>query len=120
MARFRLKLVSGREYLFTHRRLRIVKARFIRIVRAPGSDPADEFYLECSVAETDPAFRPPSLRGSDTLMLRPSMVSMVQDVPPGYTQPVLEFAGPMTPRRGRPAQRIVQRVQRLIRAIRSR
>jgi hypothetical protein len=93
MNRIRLKLVPGKEYLFTHKRLRTFRARYVRIVRAPGADPTDEYYLECERSASDPTFRPVGFRLSNTTLLRPSLITLVQDVPenfsPGMAPPIL-------------------------------
>ncbi|HCV42231.1 MAG TPA: hypothetical protein DGH68_02015 [Bacteroidetes bacterium] len=85
--RQRPKLVPDKEYLFTHKRKQTFRAVFKRIVRAPSSDTMDEFYFECEVDAalsgnpwTD--FR----RGSSaTILLRPSLITIVQDVPRNAT-----------------------------------
>jgi len=114
----RLKLTPGKEYLFSHRRLRTLKARFVRIVRAPASDPQDEYYYECELSDMDPVLRPASLRSSGTVILRPSMVTMVQDVPPNYAPPMVEFAPKIKARRGRPGRRLSSSIRRLLEEIR--
>lgn len=112
------KLISGKEYLFTHRRLRTLKARYLRIVRAPASDPADEYYLECEISSLDPVVRPSTLRDSGLIMLRPSLVTLVQDVPPNYAPPVTEFAPKMTIRKGRQRRSLRQSIGRILKEIR--
>ena len=114
----RLKLVSGREYLFTHKRLKTLKARFVRIVRAPASDFADEYYLECELTDLDPVLRPSTLRSSGLILLRPSMITLMQNVPRGYSPQMAEFAPRMTVRRGRPGRWIFKSMRRLFRTIR--
>ncbi len=118
MGHMRLKLVSGREYLFTHKRLRTIKARYIRIVRAPASDPNDEYYLECEITDLDPALRPSSLRSSGTILLRPSMITLMQYVPRDYSPKVSEFAPRMRVSTGRPGMGILNSVRRFLRTIR--
>jgi hypothetical protein len=82
--RLRLKLIQSREYLFTHKRKRTFRAVFKRIVRAPSTDALDEFYYECEVdaalsenpwADTQDGTR-------RTILLRPSLITMIQDAPP--------------------------------------
>jgi hypothetical protein len=118
MGHIRLKLVSGREYLFTHRRLKTIKARYVRIVRAPATDPTDEYYLECELTDLDPALRPPTLRPSGTILLRPSMITVMQNVPRDYSPRMEEFAARPTPRRGRPAGWFVDSVRSLLKSMR--
>jgi hypothetical protein len=113
----RLKLVSGREYLFTHKRLRTIKARYIRIVRAPATDAADEFYLECEITDLDPALRPPSLRPTGTILLRPSMITLTQLVPRDYRPRMEEFASKMSLRSGQPKGWFIRSIQQLLRTI---
>jgi hypothetical protein len=117
MKRLRLKLIPGNEYLFTHKRLKILQARFVRIVRAPGSDPTDEYYLECDLSSVDPSCRPASLRASDSVLLRPSMITLMQHVPDNYRPPMVEFAREMKPQRGRPST-LREKVARVLRGIR--
>jgi hypothetical protein len=117
MKRLQLKLVPGNEYLFTHKRLKTLRARFIRIVRAPGTDPLDEYYLECELGSTDRSCRPVSLRESDSIFLRPSMITLMQYVPANYRPPMTEFVQEMKPRRGRP-RTLRERVLGLLRGIR--
>ena len=113
----RIKLIPGKDYLFTHRRLRTLKARFVRVIRAPASDPQDEYYYECEISSMDPVLRPPSLRSSGTIVLRPSLVSLVQEVPPNYSPPMAEFAPRMTPRKGRPGVRLARSIRRIFHEI---
>ena len=114
----RLKLVSGREYLFSHKRLRTIKVRYIRIVRAPATDPADEYYLECELSDLDPAVRPSTLRTTGRILLRPSMITLMQDVPRDYSPRMEEFAARMSARQGRPGEWLLRSVRRLLRTIR--
>ncbi|MDH4069145.1 MAG: hypothetical protein OEV30_01855 [Ignavibacteria bacterium] len=111
------KLISGKEYLFTHRRLRTLKARYLRIVRAPASDPIDEYYFECEISCLDPVVRPPTLRDSGMILLRPSLVTLVQDVPQNYAPPVTEFAPTMKARRGRPENLLKRSIRRIVNEI---
>ncbi len=118
MGHIKLKLVSGREYLFTHKRLRTIKARYVRIVRAPGTDATDEYYLECEITDLDPALRPPTLRHSGTLLLRPSMITLMQSVPRDYSPKMVEFAPRISPRRGRPGEWFANSFRNLLKSIR--
>jgi hypothetical protein len=76
-----LKLIPGREYLFTHKRKRTFRAVFKRIVRAPSTDTIDEFYYECEVDAS--LSRNPWAQMEDRalIMLRPSLVTVIQNAP---------------------------------------
>ncbi len=85
MNRMRLKLIPGKEYLFTHKRRNTLRARFLRIVRAPGTDPYDEYYLECEIPSPGQFLNDGEVNGSGCSLLRPSMITLVQDVPANYS-----------------------------------
>jgi hypothetical protein len=80
----RLKLIPEKEYFFTHKRKRTFRAVFKRIVRAPSTDTQDEFYYECEgdavLSENPWADTHGGTRR--TLLLRPSLITMIQDAPP--------------------------------------
>lgn len=95
----RPKLIPEKEYFFTHKRRQTFRAVFKRIIRAPGSDAADEFYYEC---EVDPALcgdQPPEAHegGRATILLRPSLVTFIQHAPPDANPP-----RPVAPQKGIP------------------
>lgn len=82
--RLRLKLIPTREYLFTHKRKRTFRAAFKRIVRAPSTDTVDEFYYECEVdaALSENPWADTHQGTRKTILLRPSLITMIQDAPP--------------------------------------
>lgn len=112
----RLKLLPDKEYLFTHKRRKTFRARFVRIVRAPGSDPSDEYYLECEVTETLALSDGDLCIQAHTVLLRPSMVTVVQDAPPDIS--------PNTPvplrseSRKAPKMTLRRRLRKLLRVLR--
>jgi hypothetical protein len=83
MGKLKLKLIPGKEYLFTHKRKRTFRAEFKRFVRAPATDTMDELYYEC---EVDAALsgNPWTTTHEGTkavTLLRPSLITLVQDAP---------------------------------------
>jgi hypothetical protein len=88
VTKLRLKLVPEREYLFTHKRKRTFPAVFKKIVRAPSTDALDEFYYECEVdsALSGNPWNDSHQGSRATLLLRPSMVTLVQNLPPDFDQ----------------------------------
>src|SRR5262245_51539242 len=84
MNRMRLKLIPGKEYLFSHKRRGTLHARYLRIVRAPGTDPDDEYYLDCEILSAG-LLPGEKLSISASTLLRPSMISLMQDVPANYS-----------------------------------
>jgi len=84
LRRLRLKLIPEKEYLFTHKRKRTFRAVFKQIVRAPSTDILDEFYYECE-ADATLSENPWADRHGGTkrtIVLRPSLITMIQDAPP--------------------------------------
>jgi len=118
MNRIRLKLIPGKEYLFTHKRLRTFRARFVRIVRAPGADPTDEFYLECERFGSDPSFQPVGFRLSNTTLLRPSLITLVQDVPENFSPGMIEPAQQTIPALSHSRTGFRETVRRFFKSIR--
>ncbi len=81
MKRTNLKLIAGKEYLFTHKRKRTFRAVFKRIVRAPSTDATDEFYYECEV-DSNLSGNPWSrMEDRVLILLRPSLITVIQNVP---------------------------------------
>ena len=118
MNRIRLRLIPGKEYLFTHKRLRTFRARFVRIVRAPGADPTDEYYLECERSLSDPTFRPIGFRLSNTTLLRPSLITLVQDVPENFSPSISHAPPPPTRVRSDFGTELRETVRRFFKSIR--
>jgi hypothetical protein len=114
MGKMRLKLIPGKEYLFTHKRLKTFKARYVEIVRAPSSDAADEYYLKCERQIMATTKGGESFVKPHTTLLRPSLITLLQDVPEGYVEPPRE-----SPRRPvlRPPGGIRERVRKILRTI---
>ena len=85
MKNLHLKLIPGREYLFSHKRKRTFRAVFKRIVRAPSTDTIDEFYYECEV-DASLSRNPWAQNGDRALIkLRPSLVTVIQNAPPAQS-----------------------------------
>ena len=83
MNKLKLKLIPGKEYLFTHKRKQTFRAEFKRFVRAPATDTLDELYYEC---EVDAALsgNPWASTHDGTkavTLLRPSLITLVQNPP---------------------------------------
>jgi len=114
----RLKLIPGKEYLFTHKRLRTFRARYVGIVRAPATDPNDEYYLECECLDVDHPFRPEVFRLSSSTLIRPSLVTLIQDVPPNFSPRITEYASPTESDNPHSEGRLKKTVRRLLRSIR--
>jgi hypothetical protein len=116
MNRMRLKLIPGKEYLFTHKRRGTLHARYLRIVRAPGTDPDDEYYLDCEILSPG-LFPGETSTISTSTLLRPSMISLLQDVPanysPGDASSTAKTSSEETPRR-----RIGNALRKLLRGLR--
>jgi hypothetical protein len=79
----RVKLIPDKEYLFTHRRIRTFRAVFKRIVRAPATDTMDEYYYECEVdsALSRNPWNNPQEQRKALMLLRPSLITIIQDAP---------------------------------------
>ena len=116
MNRMRLKLIPGKEYLLTHKRRSTLRARFLRIVRAPGTDPDDEYYLECEISSQG-QFLNESVDHSGSTMLRPSMITLMQDLPPNYS-PANAYPPPTPSVEEAPKKTIGSALRRLLRGLR--
>ncbi len=79
--RLQLKLIPGREYLFTHKRKRTFRAVFKRIVRAPSTDTMDEYYFECEVDSNLSGSPWTRMQERVVMLLRPSLITIIQNVP---------------------------------------
>jgi hypothetical protein len=115
----RYKLIPGKEYLFTHKRRRNIRARFVRIARAPATDTLDEYYLECEMLDADLASRGDIGISPPVTLLRPSMIMLVQDVPANYSPSTLARFRPEEPSRRKRSPYLVRRLRRLLRSMRS-
>lgn len=117
--RQRPKLIPEKEYLFTHKRKRTFRAVFRRIVRAPGTDTLDEFYYECEVdaALSGKAWADFQKGMTTTILLRPSLITMVQDVPKNVL--LREYVRPSEPNQGHPATSDESWVKECFTALRS-
>jgi hypothetical protein len=84
VSRLRVKLIPDKEYFFTHKRKRTFRAVFKRIVRAPSTDALDEFYYECEgdAALSENPWADKSGGTRRTLLLRPSLITLIQIAPP--------------------------------------
>lgn len=99
MKRSRPKLIPDKEYLFSHKRKQTFRAVFKRFVRAPGNDTLDEYYYECEVDANQSGNQWSHMdeEGKALILVRPSLVTLIQNAPADACLPQLITPRPLQP-----------------------